>query len=77
MAAVAGTNDEVERGLGGVRDDAEVEVEAFIFEAFGHGFLVPVAERYAFLRSISSFSLVLRNLADFVVVVAVRSPLTL
>ena len=58
MVVVAvGTDEEVERGLGGVRDDAEVEVEAFIFETFGIGFLFPVAKRHAPLRSISSLLL--------------------
>ena len=66
MAAVVGTDEAAERGLGGVRDDAEVEVEAFIFETFGLGILFPVAKRKAFLRSISSFSPVMRSLAGFI-----------
>ena len=64
--AAVGADEEAERGLGGARDDAGVEVEEFIFETLGLGFLFPVAVRYEFLRSISSFSPVIRSLADFI-----------
>ena len=43
------------------RRDVEVVVDVVIFDIFGLGFRFPVANRYAFRRSISSFSPVIRN----------------
>ena len=44
--------------------DVEVVVGAVIFDTFGLGFRFPVANRYAFRRSISSFSPVKRKVCS-------------
>ena len=47
--------------------DVEVVVDEVIFDTFGLGFRFPVANRYAFRRSISSFSPVIRNFAVLII----------
>ena len=59
--------EDVVDGEGRLVRDCEEAVGEPIFDIFGLGFLFPVAKRYAFRLSISSFSPVIRNFAVFII----------